>query len=200
MAEQEHTSSRCPYPTQLFSALPCFPSWYRFSGFSTNANKTLYLDPKFKNVFQRCSQKSKQTNNNNLTFIFQRASISLREHSLGHSGRVGGGGGGEGGRAYNEVSRIWIPPPIPCGSPLTELSDFCQLAWSGNEHECKQTLKKHMQRLMMSLLMSSPPIIISHRLFQCRYSNPWDAVEKLSFLFLPRRQSAPEARYSCYRH
>ena len=30
---------------------------------------------------------------------------------------------------------------FPCGSPSTELSDFCQSARSGNEHECKQTLK-----------------------------------------------------------
>ena len=89
---------------------------------------------------------------------------------------------------------------FPCGSPLTALSDFCQLARSGNKCECKQTLKKHVPRLMTSLLMSSPLIIISHRLFQCRYSNPWDVVEKLSFLFLPRHQSAPGARYSCYRH
>ena len=31
---------------------------------------------------------------------------------------------------------------FPCGSPLIELSDFGQSARSGNEHECKQTLKK----------------------------------------------------------
>ena len=30
---------------------------------------------------------------------------------------------------------------FPCGLPSTELSDFRQSARSGNEHECKQTLK-----------------------------------------------------------
>ena len=30
---------------------------------------------------------------------------------------------------------------FPCGSPLIELSDFGQSARSGNERECKQTLK-----------------------------------------------------------
>ena len=41
----------------------------------------------------------------------------------------------------------------------------------------KQTLKntwKHAQRVMTSLLMSSPSISISHRLCQCRYSNSGD--------------------------
>ena len=55
---------------------------------------------------------------------------------------------------------------FPCGSPSTELSDFRQSARSGNEHKCKQTLEnkwKHVSRVMTSLLMSSPPISISHR-------------------------------------
>ena len=30
---------------------------------------------------------------------------------------------------------------FPCGSPLTELSDFHQSEQSGNERECTQTLK-----------------------------------------------------------
>ena len=34
---------------------------------------------------------------------------------------------------------------FPCGSPWTELSDFCQSARSGNEHKCKQTLKNTRQ-------------------------------------------------------
>ena len=58
---------------------------------------------------------------------------------------------------------------FPCGSLSTEL-----WAQSGNQRECKQTLKnawKHVPRVMMLLLMSSLPISISHWLFQCRYSN-----------------------------
>ena len=35
---------------------------------------------------------------------------------------------------------------FPCGSPSTELSDFHQSARSGNERECKQTLKITCQR------------------------------------------------------
>ena len=35
---------------------------------------------------------------------------------------------------------------FPCGSPSTELSDFCQTVGSGNERECKQTLKNMCQR------------------------------------------------------
>ena len=35
---------------------------------------------------------------------------------------------------------------FPCGSPSTELSDFCQTARSGNERKCKQTLKNMCQR------------------------------------------------------
>ena len=82
---------------------------------------------------------------------------------------------------------------FPCGSPLTELSDFRQLARSGNERECKQTLKKQVPRLMTSLLMSSLPISISHRLFQCRYSNSRDVVASSPSFSL-------ESRYSCYHH
>ena len=44
-----------------------------------------------------------------------------------------------------------------------------------NERECKQTLK-NVPRVMTSLLISSPPISISHRLFLCRYSNSGDVV------------------------
>ena len=83
---------------------------------------------------------------------------------------------------------------FPCGSPLTELSHFGrQLVRSGNECECKQTLKKHVPRLMTSLLMSSPPISISHGLFQCRYSNSRDIVASSASFSL-------ESRYSCYHH
>ena len=34
---------------------------------------------------------------------------------------------------------------FPCGSPSTELSDFRQSAWSGNERECRQTLTNKCQ-------------------------------------------------------
>ena len=81
------------------------------------------------------------------------------------------GAGREGSRACNYVSGIWIRLQFPCGFLSTKMSDFRQSALSGNEQECKQTLKntwKHAPRVMKSLLMSSPPISISHRLCQCR--------------------------------
>ena len=37
-------------------------------------------------------------------------------------------------------------------------------------------IEKHIPRVMTSLLMSSPPFSISHRLFRCRYSNSRDIV------------------------
>ena len=66
-----------------------------------------------------------------------------------------------------------------CGSLSTRLLDFWQSAQSGNEGEWKQTLKKtcrHAARVMTSLLMSSPPISISHWLFWCKFSNSRDIV------------------------
>ena len=48
-------------------------------------------------------------------------------------------------RASNYVSGIRILPPIPCGPLSTGLSDFRQSARSGNERECKQTLKNTCQ-------------------------------------------------------
>ena len=61
-----------------------------------------------------------------------------------------------------------------CGSPSTELSYFRQSARSGNERECK-----HVPSVIMSSLMSSPSITISHRLFRCRYSNSRDELQAL---------------------
>ena len=70
-----------------------------------------------------------------------------------------------------------------CGSSSTELSDFRQSARSGNERECK-----HVPRVMMSSLMSSPPISISHRLFQCRYSNSRDELQVLPPFPAPKKK------------
>ena len=53
---------------------------------------------------------------------------------------------------------------FPCVSPSTELLHFCQSSGSGNGCECKQNIEKHVLRVMTSLL-SSPLISISHRLF-----------------------------------
>ena len=96
---------------------------------------------------------------------------SMRASSPGHSG----GWAGKVRRACNYVYGIWIPPPIP---PSTELSDFLQSVQRGSECRCKQTLKnmwKHAPRVD-TLVMSSLPISILHWLFQCRYSNSRDIV------------------------
>ena len=90
-------------------------------------------------------------------------------------------GRGEKRRACNTSLEFDIPPPITLssgyGSPSTKLSDFRQSVWSGKERECKQTLKKkNVPRIITSLLMSSPPIRISHRLFRYRYSNSRNVV------------------------
>ena len=43
-------------------------------------------------------------------------------------------------------------------------------------------IKKHLPRVMTSLLMSSTPISISHRLYRCRYSNrPFPSSKKSHF-------------------
>ena len=72
---------------------------------------------------------------------------SLRSSSLGRSGVGGGGGGGGGGGREKEGDlgtaslEFKFHLQFPCGSPSTELSDFRQSARSGNERECKETLK-----------------------------------------------------------
>ena len=54
---------------------------------------------------------------------------------------------------------------FPRGSSFSGLSDFRQSAESGNERDCKQTLKNTCRGVMRSLLMSPTPISISLRLF-----------------------------------
>ena len=74
-----------------------------------------------------------------------------------------------------------------CGSPSTELSYFRQSARSGNERECK-----HVPRVMMSSLMSSPSITISHRFFRCRYSNSRDEWQALPPFPAPKQECPGE--------
>ena len=98
---------------------------------------------------------------------------------------------GNGRGACNYVSRINFEFhfQFPCSSASTELSNFRQSARGGKKRECK-----HVPRVMTSLLMSSPPISISNRLFRCRYSNSRDVVASFpSFC-----QSAPESLLAGY--
>ena len=59
------------------------------------------------------------------------------------------------------------------------------------------SIEKHVPGVMTSLLTSSPPISISNQLFRCRYSNSENGC-KLSFLFLPCRQSTPDSLLAGY--
>ena len=70
-----------------------------------------------------------------------------------------------------ECSQRPFVTTTPARSPSTGLSEFRQSARGGRKCQCKQTLTRHVPRVMTSLLMSSSPIIISHLLFPRRYSN-----------------------------
>ena len=79
-----------------------------------------------------------------------------------------------------------------CGSPFTELSDFRQSARSGNERECKQTLKNTCQgswrHYRYHLRQSAFRIV-----FRCRYSNSRDAVASSPSFSRPTARAPPRA-------
>ena len=52
---------------------------------------------------------------------------------------------GKEGQLATTSLELEFHPQCPCGSPSTKLSDFRQLARSGNECECEQTLKNKCQ-------------------------------------------------------
>ena len=114
-------------------------------------------------------------------------SWSLRAISQGRSG----GRAGKGRRACNYVSGIWIPPPIPLWLPVDWAVRFPPISAKRKRSRIKQTLKnawKHAPRVMTSLLMSSPPISISHWLFPCRYSNSRDELQTLLPFPAPKQE------------
>ena len=81
---------------------------------------------------------------------------------------------------------------FPCGSPSTELSDFRQSARSGNERECKQTLKNtcrgSWRHYWYHLRQSAFRIV-----FRCRYSNSRDAVANSPSFSRPTGRAPPTA-------
>ena len=107
--------------------------------------------------------------------------IGLRASSPGRSGV----GVRKGRKACNYFSGILIPPPIPLCPPPPPPRRLSE-AERGNERECKQTLKRHAPRVMTSFLVSSSHFSMHIYKFQRRSC-------KLSFLFPPRRQGAPES-------
>ena len=77
-------------------------------------------------------------------------------------------------------------------SPVAPLRLSCQISANQREAEMSTNVNKHWKhvpRVMTSLLMSFPPISISHRLFWCGYSNSRDIVAISSL-------SCPAARAS----
>ena len=96
-----------------------------------------------------------------------------------------GGGAEKGSRACNYVPGIWIPPPIPLWLPV----DWAVRFFSANVNKHWKNTWKHAPWVMTSLLMSSPSISNSHRLFQCRYSNSRDVAASS-----PPSVSRPAAR------
>ena len=72
----------------------------------------------------------------------------------------------------------------------------CQISANQREEETSSNvtnIERHVQRVMTSLLMSSPPISISHRKSSMHIFNFHRRSCQLYFLFPPRRQSAPES-------
>ena len=89
-----------------------------------------------------------------------------------------GGGAGKWTIACNYISGIWFLPPIPLWLPIDWAVRSLPISMKAetsvkyvNKH-----IEKHVPKVMMSLLVSSPPISISHQLFQCGYSNSRDVV------------------------
>ena len=108
-----------------------------------------------------------------------------------HSGRSDGGQE----RKESLQLRLWnlnstFKSPVGSG----RLS--CQISANHREEETSSNvtnIERHVPRVMTSLLMSSPPISISHRKSSMHIFNFHRRSCKLYFLFSPRRQSAPES-------
>ena len=84
---------------------------------------------------------------------------------------VVGGGGREGRRVCNYISGMWNPTPIPLSLPVGWAVRFPPISTKQKGVRMLTSTEKHVPGVMTSLLMSSPPISISHQLFRCRYSN-----------------------------
>ena len=100
------------------------------------------------------------------------------------SPRHSGGWAGKGRRAGNYVSGIWILPPIPLS---TELSDFRQSVQRGSECGCKQTLKNMWKHAPRVDIITN--VISGNQLFALTFSMQIFKFQrcscKLSFLFPP---------------
>ena len=112
---------------------------------------------------------------------------SLRASSPGHSG----GGAGKGKRACNYVSGILIPPPITLRLPVD-----CQISANQREAETSANVNKHWKiRAKGNDAITS--VISAKQHFASLFSMQIIKFQrrscKISFLFPPHRQSAPES-------
>ena len=112
---------------------------------------------------------------------------SLRASSPGRSG----GGAGKGKRACNYVSGIWIPPPITLRLPVD-----CQISANQREAETSANVNKHWKiRAKGNDAITS--VISAKQHFASLFSMQIIKFQrrscKISFLFPPHRQSAPES-------
>ena len=84
---------------------------------------------------------------------------------------------------------------FPCGSPSTELSDFCQSARSRNKHECKQPLILKKTHAMGNDVITC--VISANQHFASTFSIQIFKFQrhscKLFFLFPPCCQSTPKS-------
>ena len=110
---------------------------------------------------------------------------------------VVGGGGREGRRVCNYISGMWNPTPIPLSLPVGWAVRFPPISTKQKGVRMLTSTEKHVPGVMTSLLMSSPPISISHQLLDADIQIPENG-SKLSFIFLPCRQSTPESLLEGY--
>ena len=82
----------------------------------------------------------------------------------------------KGRRACNSISGIWIPPPIPLWLLFDWAVRFPPISAKWKRARMYTNIEKPLTRVMMSILISSPPITISLWLFWCRFSNSRDVV------------------------
>ena len=85
---------------------------------------------------------------------------------------------------------------FPCGSPLTELSDFHPSVRSGNE--CEKTLKKTRAKgndIISNVVFANQYFALTFSMLIFKFQRP---SSKLSFFFLPCCQSTPKSLLACY--
>ena len=84
------------------------------------------------------------------------------------------------------ASSLRVSSPGGSGCVAGKGRRTCNYTWKTHESKCAP-------RVMTSLLMSFPPISISHRLFRCKYSNSRDVVARSPSFSRPTSRASPRA-------